>query len=67
MTKRVIDVANRLSTVQELIDALNDMVRDKNVTYIRIGDGGFVSASLVEETLTDGSVVYDIVLSPSRP
>lgn len=54
------------STAEELIEALKDMVqtsgRDGSVIYLKTNQDDRVFASLEEETLTDGSKVYNIIV-----
>jgi hypothetical protein len=65
MSKKLIDTA-RATTAKELIEALEDLLGCPSMyddtTYVTINSDS-VKLKLVEETLTDGSKVYNIELS----
>jgi hypothetical protein len=50
------------TSVQEMIDALKDLVSDPETTYVTINSDS-IRLNLIEETLTDGSKVYNIELT----
>ena len=54
-------------TVKELMDILDGFVkrvsRDADIVYVENGDVMHITARLIENTLTDGSKVYDVRLS----
>ena len=55
-----------VQTAEELIDALIDL-KTRGVQHISIGDDATteIDVNLIEETLSDGSLVYDIQLTVS--
>jgi hypothetical protein len=66
MSKRTIDVASA-TTIRELVDVLESFLGFRtewaDPMYVSIGSDS-VHLRLVEETLTDGSLVYNIEFTP---
>ena len=66
MAQKILET-QKPQTVNELIESLQDWLRvigqDGDVVYIESGENGdaeFVELRLIEQTLTDGSIVYNV-------
>jgi hypothetical protein len=65
--KEVIE-RNSAFNVEDLIDVLKGMsVADPSTIYVQGPTGEHLRLALVEETLTDGSLVYHIVIQEAKP
>jgi hypothetical protein len=66
-TNKCIIETREAQTVAELIESLQEMLRfigqDGDVVYVENGDVKHVDLRLIENTLTNGSKVYDVRVS----
>ena len=67
-TKKEIIALRECNSLQELLEAIEYFIsvsgnRDASTIYLEDGQGENVNLRLIENTLTDGAVVYDARLS----
>lgn len=66
--KTIVERHKNIGTVKDLKVALDELVcADINDVYVRSRSGESICLALEEETLTDGSIVYNIIFMADSP